>query len=509
MKKKSICIASLARIAAVAMMLLVVCPIWAQTGDLERVSPESQGVKSGALIDLFDKLTSQPTVDIHSVVVLRNGKVIGEIYPKPFTESSRHTLYSCSKTFVSAAIGIAIGENKLSLTDKVLSFFPEIQLPADASADHKEITVRNLLTMTAGIVPDWEMRNHHSDWILTYLSKDCVKPGSKFQYDSMCTYLLSAIVKKATGKNTLEYLNEKVFGDLGIKIAEWEISPEGYNTGGWGLRIQPESMAKFGQLILNGGKWNGKQLIPADWVKAMTSKQQEAGEEDYCYQMWQCEYPGAVRADGAYGQYIIVAPDKNIVVVVTQSSMVDGMKGRRIIWDTLMPAAGDKPLALDKDYGRLLKRQSEYALALAVGDSESSQSKSVGGKKIVFEKNKLGWRDVTLRFSDNKIEADFNYDNGDSATISFGYKEWQTVTTTAYPAYSIDAIGRFKGLDKHFDVAGSYGWKTGGALNLKFEYTDWISALDAVLTFDGDKVTVDCGRNYSKEPLHFSGKLER
>ena len=182
----------------------------AQVNDLERATPESQGIKSATLVSLFDQLTTLKNVDIHSVMVLRHGKVVGEIYPTPFDAKYKHTMYSCSKTFVSAAIGLAIEENRLRLDDRIAPLFAA-DLPAEISKELASITVRDLLTMQAGIEPDWNMRNNRRDWVRGYLSKPVSTPGKSFKYDSLCTYMLSAIIQKVTGKTLLEYLRPRLF----------------------------------------------------------------------------------------------------------------------------------------------------------------------------------------------------------------------------------------------------------------------------------------------------------
>ena len=219
----------------------------AQTGDLPRVAPEQAGVKSKQVVAFFDSLMSFPKTDIHSAIVMRHGKVIGEIHPAPFKAEYGHTLFSCSKTFTSAAIGIAIGEHRLKLTDRLATFFPEY-LPKEVSEWLSDITIEDLLTMRSGFVFFDEVRSEHLDWGKTYLNHpmNC-KPGTKFQYDSLDTYLLSAIIQKVTGMTLLEYLKPRLFEPLHIEKVKWEVSPEGINTAGWGLYLQSESLAKFGQ----------------------------------------------------------------------------------------------------------------------------------------------------------------------------------------------------------------------------------------------------------------------
>ena len=217
-----------------ALSLLASATVSAQIRELERSTPEAEGVPSGAVIALMDSLMGLPKTDIHSVMVLRHGKVIAEAYPAPFAPEYRHTVFSCSKTFVGAAVGLAISENRLRLTDRVASFFPD-QLPDSISANLADMTVRNLLNMTSGVTPDWNMRNVRTDWIKGYLGKQVKVPGEHFDYDSMSSYILSAIVQKVTGMKVLDYLRMKLFEPMHITDISWEASPEGINTGGWGI----------------------------------------------------------------------------------------------------------------------------------------------------------------------------------------------------------------------------------------------------------------------------------
>ena len=158
---------------------------------------------------------------------------------------------------------------------------------------------------------------------------------------------------------------------MNIKEVAWEISPEGIHTGGWGLHIQSESLAKFGLLLLNQGKWKGKQLLSSSWIKQMTSKQMEAGDEDYGYQMWLCDYPGAVRADGALGQYVLIMPKEDMVVVITECTLINGRNQRRLVWNKLLSAIKNQALIPGKAYARLKKKQISYTLPTVQGKKQS------------------------------------------------------------------------------------------------------------------------------------------
>ena len=362
----------LRRFSVLLLSLSVAVLSHAQINDLERSTPEEEGIPSEKIIAFFDSLMSFPNTDIHSTMILRHGKVVAELYPEPFRAEYGHQLFSCSKTFTAAAVGLAIEDNRLRLDDRLASFFPEF-LPDVVSEDLAAITVRDLLTMTSGFEVDTKMRTIHADWIRSYLNHPIVaQPGKRFAYDSIDTYLLSAIVQRVTGMKIIDYLKERIFVPMHITEAYWEESPEGISCGGWGLYLQPESMAKFGQLLLNEGQWEGKQLLPSSWVKEMTS----AHVNDYYgYQMWMCDYPGASRADGAYGQYIFIVPDKEMVIVITQCRKGDGTKQQNWIWKDLLPSLSDKSLTAGKSYDRFQKTVSHYKHAFPEGKAKSGKSK--------------------------------------------------------------------------------------------------------------------------------------
>lgn len=480
----------------------------AQVGELPRVRPETQGVPSRAVAELFDSLMALPRTDIHSVLVMRHGAVVGEMYPAPFAPKFRHTMYSCSKTFVGAAVGLAIADNRLRLTDRVGAFFPEL-LPDTVSPDLARLTVRDLLTMTSGITPDWSMRSLTPDWIKTYLAKPVAGVGTKFQYDSIATYLLSALVQRATGMTLLDYLRAKLFTPLHITEVDWELSPEGYNTGGWGLHIQTESLAKFGQLLLDGGKWHGRQLLPADWVKSMMTEQQPG--TGYGFQMWQCEYPGAWRADGALGQYILVIPDKDMVVVITECTLIDGARQRRLVWDKLLPALSDAPLPpADRDFARLQRKQSTYTLPLPEGKPSSPLARPFEGKRIRLEANKYGWQTLEWQPAAHRpaLQLKVTTDHGQCFTLDFGYRQWLTTPVDVCPPYSISPIGAFTGIPRPFHASGSYAWPEPDVLRLQVHYVDWVSALGLELRFDGTAATLTVRENYSSAPQILNGTFE-
>ena len=499
----------------ISLWLLAICLLAslstsAQTNELPRSTPEEQGVPSKALIALFDSLHALPLTDMHAVVVMRHGKVIGEMYPKPYAPEYRHTMYSCSKTFVGIAVGLAIEDNRLRLDDRVAAFFPE-QLPDSVSKDLASMTVRDLLTMASGVKPDWNMRSRGKEWIRTFLSKPVEAPGTKYAYDSMVSYMLAAVVQKVTGKKLTEYLQERVFTPMNVTEWAWEESPEGVNTGGWGVHIQPESLAKFGQLILNEGCWEGKQLVPAEWIREMCKKHRETGREVYGYHIWHCGgHDGAVRADGALGQYVISVLDKDMVVVMTEATLGNGRDQRRLIWDVLLPEMKDEPLpANKKDYQKLLKKQEGYKLAEVKGKASSAFASNWENKIIELGKNTFGWKSLKLNFGKKQVTMTVTETNGKSYELPFGYQQWITTTFDSYPPYSITPIDRFKGLEVPYYASGSYAWISKEELQLKAHYVNWVSALE--ITFhleENGEVKLNVQTNYIKKPYTIIGKIK-
>ena len=234
---------------------------------LPRSTPEAEGVSSKGIIDFLDAIDNSKH-EMHSIMILRHGVVIAEGWWSPYRPELKHTLYSLSKSFTSTAIGFAVAEKKITVNDKVISFFPD-KLPQTVSENLAQLTIKDLLSMSAGQAPDPSFAIAPSDdWIKTFFSIPIQnKPGSVFLYNSMATYMLSAIVQKVTGQKIIDYLKPRLFAPLGIEGPDWENDPTGINVGGWGLRVRTEDIAKFAQLYLQKGKWNGKQIIPAAWVE--------------------------------------------------------------------------------------------------------------------------------------------------------------------------------------------------------------------------------------------------
>jgi CubicO group peptidase (beta-lactamase class C family) len=321
---------------------------------LPRSTPEAEGISSQAIV-AFVEAADKNVNTFDSFMILRHGKVIAEGWWKPNAAEIPHVLNSVSKSFTSAAIGIAIHEHKLKLDDPVLKFFPA-DAPQDPSDNLKAMTARDLLMMAGG--HDIEPKAvGGAPSVKQFLSQPVPhRPGTYFLYNTMGSYVLSAIVTKVIGQTALEYLKPRLFDPLGIENPRWDSSLEGNSLGGYGLYLRTEDIAKFGQLYLQKGKWNGKRLVPRKWVEQATSRQisnENEGhtqigpdwKEGYGFQFWRCRN-NAYRADGAGGQFIVMMPDQDVVVAITAAS--DNMQAELdAIWDHLLPAFQSKPLPPD------------------------------------------------------------------------------------------------------------------------------------------------------------------
>ena len=347
--------ASVALMAAVVAIGLVACG--SESNLVGKSLPRAESTP--ALDKAFDNYltaVAEANQDLHSIMILKDGKVVKEQWMSEGDAATPHILNSVSKTFTATAVGFAIAEGKLSLSDKVVDIFPD-KLPAEVSDNLKKVEVRHLLTMSGGhdTEPNRRALGEDADWVEAFLAHPFEhEPGTYFWYNSMGTYMLSAIVQKVTGEKVIDYLTPRLFEPLCIEGASWQESPQGINVGGWGLYLKTEDLAKMGQFILQGGKWNGEQLISEEWIAEATAKHIDcrpagwrpeqinfkAEDSDwlqgYCYQMWRCRH-GAVRADGANGQYIIVMPEQNVVIAMTAN--IQDMQGEiNLVWEHLLPA---------------------------------------------------------------------------------------------------------------------------------------------------------------------------
>ncbi len=476
---------------------------------LPRSTPEQQGVSSQAIINFLDSAAVDQN-EFHSFMFIRHGKVIAEGWWNPYRADLKHTMYSCSKSFTATAVGFAVNENKLKVTDKVISFFPD-QRPDTVGAYLRDLTVRDLLTMSVGQQPDpTPTLVSDTNWVRSFLQRPITdKPGTKFLYNSMATYMLSAIVQKVTGEKVYDYLTPRLFRPLGIQGADWETDNKDINTGGWGLRVKTEDMAKFGQLFLQEGRWKRKRVLPKSWVKeastvkiiqhpeySQAKRDSSDWEQGYCYQMWRSKH-NAYRGDGAFGQYILVMPDQDAVIAITSEtpnmqSILDN------VWHHLLPAMQKKRLKPNEALVQQLKTQlNSLVLPIPGNSSTSDQIEQISGKTYSIEENDKKVRSISLAFKDEVCTLTMKNDTA-SYNISFTPLKWLEGETERPGPYLVGrAQNALKGLPP-FKVAGEYNWRDDNKLELVLRYIESPHTETITCQFEGNNVKVELKNSFSQ-----------
>lgn len=477
-----------------------------KTTSLPRSTPEAEGVSSEGILNFLDA-ASKSKHEFHSFMLIRHGKVVAESWWNPYRSDLKHTLYSVSKSFTATAVGFAVSEKKLSVDDKVISFFPN-DLPINISPYLAELKVKDLLSMSVGHAKENQSIIVSDNWVKEFLSTPIVnQPGSKFLYNSGATYMLSAIVQKVTGQKIIDYLQPRLFAPLGIENIDWEISPNNINPGGWGLRVKTEDMAKFGQLFLQKGTWKGKQVLPASWVEEATSMkimqnptatqaQKDSSDwlQGYCYQMWRCRNNG-YRADGANGQYIIVLPEKDAVIITTAEAP-DMQSEINLIWKYILPALNDKKLPANAKKQAELK-QKIASLALPFESKASASDSKISGKTFGLISKSKSLHSISFDFKNEILNISLKTDSI-THTIPFGFGKWVNSETTKFGPYLV-AAGKFNrvGLSP-FKVAGSYTWQDDKTLELTLRYIESPHTETILCSFDEDRIIVDIKNIFNK-----------
>ena len=475
-----------------SLVLVFVTSATCHAEGLPRSAPEAQGVSSAELLTFVDA-ADQQFDSLNSVMVVRHGHVVAEGWWAPYHAEARHQLYSLSKSFTSTAIGIAIAEGKLSIDDPVLSFFPD-DAPREPSENLKKMRVRDLLRMATGHQTE-PSRADDVHWVKTFLSHPVAfKPGSHFLYNTPATHMQSAIVQKVSGMTLHEYLKPRLFEPLGIENPTWDNSPQGMSIGGYGLNVRTEDIARFGQLYLQKGTWDGKQLVPAEWIEAATSRQTSTGSDPasdwdhgYGYQFWRGRH-GAYRGDGAFGQFCIVLPELNAVIAIT-SGVKDMQAVLNLVWDKLLPAF--KPAALPaNDEVREKLERALRGLALRVVDGAAEPAK-VSGRKFVFPPSPSKLETLVLELGDGSGDATLIARfEGVEYRIACGRKKWVTGKTRW-------------GLMREQPVAACGAWTEQGTFTAKLCFVETPFVTTVSLKFDGNEI-----RCHSKPNLEFGPKNE-
>jgi CubicO group peptidase (beta-lactamase class C family) len=463
---------------------------------IPRSSPEQQGVSSAGILRFLDAIRASGQ-EFHSIMIIRHGHVIAEGWWYPYSSGRRQQLYSLSKSFTGTAIGLAVDEKRLTVEDTVLSFFPEFA-PAAISDNLRALKVKHLLSMSVGQEKDsiqiLEKSAPGDTWEKTFLSLPVVdQPGTKFLYNSGASYMLSSIIKKITGKSAHEYLGPRLYDPLGIVGATWTENAEGVNMGASHLRIRTEDIAKLGQLYLQKGNWEGKQILSKDWVAVASVKHIESGKPDnswgfgYGYQFWM-NPPGGFRADGAYGQYSMVFPELDAVVAITSES-ADKAATMKTVWDGLVPEMkGSAPLPENAEAWTQLK-SSLGALSYTPPqlNEHSPLAASLSGKQFILDENPFHAKAVSFDLKEDRCVFTLAEEGKPDIVIHCGINRWMLEGNRKPEAHSLFSLRR---IDFDSVVAASAGWSAEDTLVLTFRFIETCHGDTLTCIFDKDSVKI-------------------
>ena len=432
----------------------------------KRSTPEAEGIPSPAILDFVRAVEghTHPLDAVQGFLLLRHGNVAAEGWWAPYDPLTRHSLYSLSKSFTSSAIGLAVAEGRLTVDDSVLKFFPDAA-PSNPGENLKAMRVRHLLSMNTGhkadttaqvfggryvagwLGPSVRLRQDMTgdvlpvdaeDWPRIFLSLPVeYQPGSWFVYNTAATYMLSAIITRLTGESLLDYLRPRLFDPLGIENPIWESDPRGVNLGGTGLHIHTEEIARFGQMYLQKGMWQGTRILPETWIAEATRATSDNSNTEtnpdwqvgYGYQFWRCRH-NAYRADGAFGQYCIILPEQEAVLTI-----IGGVRDMQAVldkvWKHLLPAMHPEALPADPPaHNELRNRLAALSLPLVEGQPSSRDAEKWSGKTYRLQNNDLNLESVAIQFGDERSTLTLRDEQGEHS-IEVGYSTWRKGTTGA------------------------------------------------------------------------------
>lgn len=429
-------------------------------------SPEEVGIPSKAILNFFDYV-ERYGIEMHSLMILRHGKVCTKGWWSPYAPDIKHTVFSFGKSITSTAIGFAEQEGILSIDEKIIDIFSDY-LPDEPSENLKKVTLRHLLSMSCG--HSVEPNAHSDDWIRQFLAHPIEhEPGTMFQYNNTGTNMLVAALKFKTGLGLVEFLKPRLFDPLGIKDVTCR-ERNGIELGAFGFQLTTDGMARFAQFVLDRGVWNGNRLLNEAWFDRATSKQIETtggvydGTRDwaagYGFQYWLFERDNnAFRADGACGQFAMFLPKQDAVVVTTAGTsftqqMIDG------VWETLIPAMEEKPLPENEEEYRSLRERvknlkiaSLFAYRAPAIEKEVSsylykpeqQIKGMTGLLGGFGLNmdqKGSIKYISFKFNERTLDLMFSQEDSDEL-LSIGLES--DFITSSVDGNEYAAVGRWRG----------------------------------------------------------------
>ena len=413
---------------------------------LPRSTPAAAGVSSRSIAALLDRLEEQ-SVELHSIMVVRHGHVVAEGWWAPYSAGRPHLLYSLTKSFTSVAVGLAIADGLLSLDDRVVDVLPD-RVPDDMSEQGRRITVHHLLSMTAGHPEDslteaWQLEP--DDLVKGFLRVPfTAAEGTRHTYDNATTYVLARMVERVTGRDLPGLLDDRLFKPLGIDPPEWDRVASGASFGFHGLHLTTEAVAAFGELLLRGGRWGDRQLVPREWVELATSRHVETTQVEgwtenpdalcgYGYQFWMSRH--GYRGNGAFGQQCVVVPSHDLVVVVTGAEAPEvAMPGA--LWDCLLPGMDDPGSSRDDEL--LAERLRRLSLAPVSGSADPVRSTPSAAAKIDASAEDSALPDGTVITVD-PVDGGWRLRLGESITVAVGHGDWRECSPLGRPVVAAGA----------------------------------------------------------------------
>ncbi|WP_238178137.1 serine hydrolase domain-containing protein [Paenibacillus contaminans] len=450
--------------------------------------PERQGLSSKALLDFFNQM-ERAGLDVNSFMLLKDGKSVVRFWRRPYREDCPQLLFSLSKSFTSIAIGIAWDEGFLKLEDTVISFFPD-KLPEHVSSNLASMTVHHLLSMNTGHRENiYAPVVKEKDWVKAFLSLDVEHaPGSHYRYSTPATYMLAAILEKATGENMVDFLMPRLFEPLGMPRPSWETCPMGVTAGGMGLSIPTEGIAKFGQMLLDKGMYGDRRIVSERYIDLALKEQSDnrQGEEridfaqGYGYQFFMCRR-GCYMGNGGFGQLCFVAPRERIVIAAT--SAFGSMKQLQTLLDLIFEyifdrAAGENLPGL-ADYHRLQNHLAALTHPVPKLHPKVPEAMpDLNERCYIMEENPHDLAKVCFRFKQDKLELRMAYEDGTEKRLPFDLKE---------PVHTEDKF--VKDLELHRQEVVAYAnWQDPDTLKLNLLYIETPYAVTYTVQFRDDRI---------------------
>lgn len=457
-----------------------------------RARPESVGINPQSVLDFLADL-EKSNVEVHSFMLYRDGAVVSEGWWWPYRPDLIHMMHSLTKSITVSAVGLAIADGKFKLTDKVISFFPD-EVPAQISNNLAAMTVEDLLTMKTGHDSETsgsKWRSIKTSWVAEFYKIPVVyKPGTEWVYTSAATYMLSAIISKTTGMPVYEYLKPRFFDPLDIHGEEWFPGPQDISPGANGLTWHTADCLKLGVLYLQGGKWNGKQILPSSWCEAC---HQPHTPGRYGYQWW-LDPNNGFSARGLFGQYSFVWPDQKAVMACTSAVKI-GPALTDIVHRHFPAAFKTRVSPNPKALAALTAKQKSLRLLPPLQPSDSSLTTQISGRTYYFDKNEDGVSQIRLDIRDNVCMLHLRDARGDHKVKS-GLGDWIESFTTITGA----KLHHGYEPDMMRVVAGG-SWKDRNTLELTWQFNESAFRDTVVCRFDGKSMTFDRRVNVNSSAL--------